>query len=164
MTTIAIHRTHGHAWSDVHAWAGALTGVMASLIMGAVAMVATLVQGRGLFFVPEKIATLVLSDADAATAFGIVTGLGIHVLLGAIFGVIFAALYILLTGRYEVVSAVGLGVLFGLALWALNFLIIGPAVGAQLTASLGGGEAVLTHVVFGLALGLYPLLIKGHTE
>jgi len=160
MTTVAITRTHGHALQDVHVWAGAVSGVIASLVMGMAIMAATWVQGDGLFFVPEKIATLVLSDASAATTLGIITGLGIHMILGAIFGVIFAGAYTLLTGSYKVGTAVALGVLFGFGLWVANFLIIGPAVGAQLTASIGAELALPTHLIFGFALGIYARLIK----
>ena len=160
MTTIAITRTHGHALQDVHLWAGAVSGVIASLVMGMVGMTATWMQGDGLFFVPEKIATLVLSDANAATALGIITGLGIHIMLGAIFGVIFASAYTLVTSSYSVGTAVALGVLFGFGLWVTNFLIIGPAVGAQLTASFGPELAIPTHLIFGFALGIYASLVK----
>lgn len=160
MTTLALTRTHGHALRDVHVWAGAASGVIASLVMGMAVMGATWAQGDGLFFVPEKIATLVLSDASAATALGITAGLGIHMVLGAVFGVFFAVSYTRLTSNYLVSTAVALGVLFGLGLWIANFLIIGPAVGAQLTASVGPELAIPTHIIFGFALGIYARLVK----
>ncbi len=160
MTTATLTRSHGHSISEVHYWAGASVGIIASLVMGMLVMAGTLIQGRGLFLVPEKIATLVLSDATAATAGGIFAGLGIHMMLGAVFGVFFALGYTLLTSRYDPVSAIALGLVFGFGLWVANFLIIGPAIGAQLTSSVGAEIAIPGHLIFGLALGLYPILIR----
>lgn len=160
MATLTATRTHGHALRDIDIGAGAAAGIVASLAMGMVVMVVTLIQGRGLFLVPRLIATLVLSNEAAATTIGIITGLVIHVLLGALYGLIFAVLHTLITNSYELSGAIVLGLVYGFGLWVVNFLILGPATGAQLTVQLAPATAIPMHLLFGLVVSLYPLFIR----
>lgn len=160
MTTLAVTRTHGHSLREVHFGAGAVAGIIAALLMGAGIMLVTLIQDRGIFLVPQLIATLVMSSTAADSAVGIIVGLGIHLGLGAVFGLIFAYLYTLVTARYEARDAILLGLVYGLTLWAVNFLLIGPAIGAQLTEHIEPMIAIPTHLLFGFGLAIYPYLVE----
>ncbi len=158
MTTITATRTYGHAFRDVNIRAGVTAGLTASVVMGMAAMVTTWMQGRGLFLVPSLIAEFLFSQESAGSAIGIMTGLGIHMMLGAIYGIVFAALYTLIARRNVLSESLLLGLGYGFALWAVNFLVIGPIIGAPLTVEVGAGTAIPLHLIFGSVVSIYLFL------
>ncbi|HEB12906.1 hypothetical protein LCGC14_2507110 [marine sediment metagenome] len=115
---------------------------------------------RGVFLVPSLIAELLVSHESAGSAIGIITGLGIHMMLGAFYGIVFAALYTLITRRNGLSESLLLGLGYGFALWVVNFLAIGPIIGAPPTVEVGAGTAIRLHLIFGSVAGIYLFLLQ----
>lgn len=167
---------------------GAVAGAIASIAMGLYAMLASLIKDTGFFTPLYHIASSVSSpdammtsmpaamengDAFTFLAGPAALGLAIHMMIGALAGVVFA----LLTGfvRLSTAMLVVAGAVFGLLLMAVNSLVLLPV-----TARLfGGGDAIanmgsmagwttftVEHVLYGLVLGLLLAVMTrtGRTE
>jgi len=95
-------------------------------------MMVTAVMGMGLFAAPAMIAGIVLRPQVAMSPGPgvIVTGLVLHMLLSMMFGVLFAVL----VARVRT-STVGLRLVYGIALWIMNFYIFGLVLGAIVARS-----------------------------
>jgi hypothetical protein len=160
---------------------GVTSGIVASVVMGMYAMVASLYHGTGFFTPLHHIASSVgspaaMMDSMAAAATGdntfIVAGsalLGacVHMMVGAMAGAIFVALVSLRpVGHTTTVVA---GVVFGLLVMLVNTLIVLPVVarvfgGGDPIANMGAVAGWLTftveHALFGLALGLLVSMVN----
>lgn len=89
-------------------------------------------------------------------------GLIIHMILSAIYGVIFV--YLLFYARHLTTST-GLllvyGSLFGLVLWVINFLVIAPIAFPQFTQVDQFWNGFLAHTFFyGTVLGAYVAMVR----
>jgi len=155
---------------------GAVFGMAASLFMAAFAMMAAATYQHFGFFTPlYHIASTFISpstlmtsmkNAMAGSTFTFVTGpavLGalIHMMIGAMYGVMFAVVAVLLRLRGPMLVASGF--LWGaLAFLVSSFVALPVAArlfgsGDQIThmaATVGYGTFLTEHLVFGLALGL----------
>jgi hypothetical protein len=158
------------------AWTGAVTGVLASLVMAMYAMgAAATYQGVGFFTPLYHIASLVISPehmmmsmqhADAGSVFTFfagpaLVGAAIHMMTGAAFGMMFAAIV-----RKTRLS--GVGRLIAGAFWGVVVYMSSAYVLLALAATLfhsgdqiknmsslvGQGTFFVEHVIFGIALGL----------
>jgi len=184
MTSAASNSTHatatagGRALAAVAVW-GALAGVGASLVMAMYAMIAAWTYQQTGFFTPlyHIAATFAAPDTmmksmEAAMAgnpftfvFGsAVLGAMIHMMVGAMYGAIFAVVARFL--RWHGALLVGAAIVWGLIVFAISSWI-----GLPIAAALfGGGDPIrhmasmvgyttflLEHLLFGAALGVLLL-------
>ncbi len=162
-------------WHDV--WIGTLLGVVAALVMGMFAMIASATYHDTGFFTPlHHIASAVIApDAMmrsmeagmAGDTFDIsvgpaLLGLGLHLLTGAFWGAIFGL--IVSTGWLRgVVGLIG-GVVYGLTVMVVMAFVALPVIASVF----GGGEPIsdmprlagwgtfaIEHAIFGAVLGLW---------
>ncbi len=154
---------------------GAVTGLIASLIMAMYAMIAALTyQGVGFFTPLYHIASLVISpdhmmmsmqQADAGQSFAFyagpaLVGAAIHMMTGAAFGAMFA----LIAGaaRLRGIAVLVAGVLWGVVVYLSSaFVLLGLAATAfgsgdqikNMGSLVGQGTFFVEHVIYGAALG-----------
>jgi hypothetical protein len=155
---------------------GVLSGMLGALAMGVILMfVAAGVQRRGILTPIYEIAALVDPDALAASrqvAQGgnqvywerepFIFGIGLHLVVGAVLGMVFALIAsgLRLRGQRAIVG----GVLYGLVVMLLMTFAVLPLIGrvlgpnsgvVDMPRTSGGVTFVLAHVVFGLVLGYW---------
>jgi len=86
-----------------------------------------------------------------------VAGVGVHMVLSIVYGAAFAIGVGAIAPRAGTGTLVVAGIVFGLALWVVNFYVIGPAAGwtwfAEMTDPVV--QAVAHGGFFGIPLGLY---------
>jgi len=108
---------------------GVVGGIVAGIVFAMAEMVMAVLLG-GSFWAPlQMIGAIVLGPAvlppAVPTAFVVIVGVIFHMMMSAIFGVIFVYL---LAFTQQLTASTGLlllyGSLFGFALWIVNFLII----------------------------------------
>lgn len=154
----------------------ALAGVIASVAMGMVAMMAAATYQDTGFFTPlYHIASLVVAPdsmmesmmaASAGTTFTFVAGpalvgLMIHMMVGAAFGAIFG---LILTRLPELGAGarIGAGMAFGVAAFAASAFVLLPLMSVMandadaiknMASMVGYPTFLLEHVVFGMVLG-----------
>jgi hypothetical protein len=156
---------------------GAIWGIMGAVVMAVYAMVAGLTYLNAGFFTPlYHIASSVIDPAAMMASMEkammgandfyfdlgpAAVGMGVHLLVGAIYGVIFALIARAL--RLDRASAVAAGALYGIVV-----LLVSSFVGLPLAAAaLGGGDPIrdmprmvgwttftIEHVLFGVVLGI----------
>lgn len=135
---------------------GVVAGLLGALAMLAILAVGGVLNGEGPLHAVRLIATTAFGPEVAhepITARVLVTGLMMHFLLGASFGLVFGLLADAVRPR-TLVGLVGAGVCFGLALFLGMFLYVVPSLAPML------GEqqwltAALAHVAYGATLALY---------
>jgi len=118
--------------------------------MGWVALYSVATPTNGMEVAAQVTATVISSAAAAPWAPA--AGMGIHLLLSLVLGVAFVtALWRPLRNR----SAHGVwaaALLFAVAIWAVNFLVILPALGSDLGALMPLGATLLSKTLFGVAM------------
>jgi hypothetical protein len=147
---------------------GAITGMIAGAVMAMVTMLATATYlHMGFFTALYAIAspltgqqTLMASLHQGVFYFapgaGLV-GLVVHMMWSALFGMIFG-LIIYATHLKGVLAVIG-GMVYGVLVMLLMSYVVAPLVGApNLLQMLGGLAFTLGHLMFGLVLGLWPVL------
>ncbi len=146
-------------------WAatGIVGGVVAGIAMAMVAMVWMMLAGAGFWKPMDLIASILLDKSAITGGFQVVPellGMMIHLMLSAVFGLIFAAVAAQTSWSSGAIIAAALA--YGLLLWIVNVVIIDtlfiPA-GLSLAPTL---LIVVVHLVYGLVLGLVtaPKLAK----
>lgn len=154
---------------------GALLGAAASLVMAAFAMMAAATYQNSGFFTPlYHIASTFISPSTMMTsmkhamdgstfyfAFGpAVLGAIIHMMIGAMYGAIFAIAAALLQRRGPVLITAGAA--WGAVVFVISSFIALPIAAAlfssgdqisQMASKVGYGTFLTEHVLFGLALG-----------
>lgn len=155
---------------------GGVFGVAASLVMAAFAMMAAATyQGVGFFTPLYHIASTFISPSTLMTsmqhamdgstfyfAFGpAVLGAFIHMMIGAMYGAMFAVVAVFL--RLHGPALVAAGAVWGGVVFVISSFIALPVIAAVLgsgdqitnmASMVGYGTFLVEHVLFGLALGL----------
>ncbi len=126
-------------WKD-----GVYAGLVASVAMGAVAMMLTALAGLGFFAPLRLIASVLLGGAAMTGAGGIVLGLLLHTTTAAAFGLFYALLF----GRSNTLAT---GAVYGLALWVLATVAAVPLMAAPMPPL----AFALAHLAYGLALAAW---------
>ena len=110
--------------------AGFLIGIVAGIIFAMFEMIVAALMGMGFFAPLRMISAIVLGEGalDPSYSLGaaIVVGLIVHMMLSAVYGVIFGLVvsgWALLRQRIWVVVV---ATVYGLLLWLVNFYIIAP--------------------------------------
>ncbi len=123
--------------------------------MAMVAMVWMALAGEGFFKPLSVIASILMGKSAISGSFALVpdlVGAMIHMVLSAVFGLVFA--FVVARGYWRSGVIVGLAVAFGLLLWVVNVRIIDtyfiPA-GLSLAPT---PLMVVVHLVYGVVLGL----------
>jgi len=176
-TQTAIEPQQGWARMGRLVGLGAGAGVVASLVMAMYAMIAALTyQGVGFFTPLYHIGSLVISpdhmmtsmqQADAGNAFAFyagpaLVGAAIHMMTGAAFGIMFAA--IASATHLRGIAVIVAGALWGVVVYlssafvvlALAATIFGSGDQIKNMSSLvGQGTFLAEHVIYGVALGTF---------
>jgi predicted secreted protein len=177
-TTHAASRSTPVSWHHVRV--GALLGVVAALVMGMFAMIASATYHDTGFFTPlHHIASALIEptammrsmeagmagDTFAISVGPALLGLALHLATGAFWGAIFGL--IVSTGWLRGVTGLIAGIVYGLAVMLLMAFLALPVI----AAAFGGGEPIsemprlagwgtfaIEHAIYGAVLGLWPLL------
>ncbi len=171
--TIPAATTHGVTQAAVR---GGLLGVIASLVMAAFAMMAAATYQSVGFFTPlYHIASTFISPSTLMTsmqhamagstfyfAFGpAVLGAAIHMMIGAMYGAMFAVAAVLLRLHGPILVAAGAA--WGALVFVISSFVALPIAAAlfssgdqitHMASKVGYGTFLTEHVLFGLALGL----------
>jgi hypothetical protein len=177
-TTHVASRSTSVSWHHVRV--GALLGIVAAVVMGLFAMIASATyQDTGLFTPLHHIATALIEPAammrsmEAAMAgdtFAIsvgpaLLGLALHLATGAFWGAIFGL--IVSTGWLRGVTGLVAGIAYGLAVMLVMGLLALPVIAAvfgggdpisDMPRLVGWGTFAIEHAMYGAVLGLWPLL------
>jgi hypothetical protein len=165
-----------------HVRVGALLGVVAAVVMGMFAMIASATYQDTGFFTPlHHIASALIEptammrsmeaglagDTFAISVGPALLGLTLHLATGAFWGAIFGL--IVSTGWLRGVTGLVAGIVYGLAVMLVMAFIALPVI----AAAFGGGEPIsdmprlvgwgtfaIEHAMYGAVLGLWPL-VKG---
>jgi uncharacterized membrane protein YagU involved in acid resistance len=162
-------------------WRGAAAGVLASMVMGMYAMVASLYHDTGfltpLYHIASSVGspTAMMDSMKAAmggdgtffAAGPALVGAVIHMMVGAVAGVVFVLIASLRSFPARVVIVAGVG--FGLVVMLVNALVVLPLTArvlgggdpvADMATVVGWGTFTVEHALFGLVLGA---LVAGTT-
>jgi hypothetical protein len=177
-TTHAASRSTPVSWHHVRV--GALLGVVAALVMGMFAMIASATYHDTGFFTPlHHIASALIEptammrsmeagmagDTFAISVGPALLGLALHLATGAFWGAIFGL--IVSTGWLRGVTGLIAAIVYGLAVMLVMAFLALPVI----AAAFGGGEPIsemprlagwgtfaIEHAMYGAVLGLWPLL------
>lgn len=140
---------------------GVTGGLIAAVAMMLGEMVITLVMGMDILMPPRMMAGILLGPgaldpAQVDVMSAMLAGMMVHLVLSMIYGIILATV-VAAVPALGTIGSILLGLVFGLALWVVNFYIIAPAAGwswfPQDTDPLV--QSSLHAVTFGTALGWY---------
>jgi uncharacterized membrane protein YagU involved in acid resistance len=110
---------------------------------------------------PRMIAGIALgkSAMDSSTPLmtAALTGMGLHMTLSIIYGLIFAWVVANVRALQTTATVIGGGAAFGLLLWLINFYVIAPPAGWVWFPTMANPvQQIISHVIgFGLVLGVY---------
>ena len=134
--------------------AGIGAGIIGGIVMAAYAMMHGAAVGIG-FWTPMRLIAATTNGVDALIGGGgtLIWGFMIHIVTAAVWGVIFAAL---LPRRAGVGAGFGLGLLYGIAVWAVMTFValalLDPTMQARI--SLMQGSWFINHLIFGAVTGV----------
>lgn len=140
---------------------GAVGGLIAAVVMMLGEMLVTLMMGMDILMPPRMMAGILLGPgaldpAQVDLMSAMLAGMMVHLVLSITYGIVFAAVVAAMPAL-GTIGSILLGLVFGLALWVVNFYIVAPAAGwnwfAQDTDPLV--QSSLHAVTFGAALGWY---------
>ncbi len=132
----------------VGAGTGLVAGLIGGIAMAMVVMLVSAVMGMGFWAMPQMISGLVLGSqaAMAGGATAILVGLVVHMMLSAVYGLIYAWIVNAVTHEFWLT-----GIAFGIVLWVVNFYGFGsfwPAAAMMQKEPLM--LAIVSHAIFGL--------------
>jgi hypothetical protein len=142
---------------------GAVAGIVAGLVFAAFEMVASaFMVGTDAFFMPLRmIGAIALGPEALDPGYSLLTagfaGVVVHLVLAVIYGLIFGAIAATLRGPG---AFIGLGSVFGFALWLINFYLIAPAAFPWFLEANPMIQFLAHTFFFGSVLGLW--LWKSH--
>lgn len=132
--------------------AGVSAGVVAAIVMIVFAMIVFSVRGQG-FFTPLKVIGALFMGAEALVydVWSSVLGLGIHLVTGAFFGVIFA----LVVRRVQTTSLrLAAGLAYGAVIFLVMTLFILPWANPVMAVAIQPSWFFLYHLAYGFVLPL----------
>ena len=119
---------------------GLVPGVMAGILMMGVLLLGGILSG-----VSAETVLGYFAPSSGGAALGLVT----HLAVSSVYGLVFSVLAGRFSGRP---SSWGIGAVYGLLLYGIGTALVIPGVSAALALA-GGGQLLLAHLVYGLALG-----------
>jgi hypothetical protein len=147
-------RTPANYYSKLTKRVGAIAGIIGAIAIILVITPLAVAAGENPMLSPIVISSVVLREAaaDSALLAGII-GTALHIVAGALYGIIFAALMPRMPRALWFVA----GVVFGLAIWAFAALAVPPFIpfeGLGIEPTLYFSALIISHVVYGAVLGL----------
>lgn len=141
----------------------AIAGLIAGIIMGAFTMLASALVDEGFWAPMRTIASFFFGEDLAGETFDlgpVMTGMAIHLMLSIVFGVLYGFVLGAFTNRLPHAGKVVAGVIFAVALWALNTFLIAPVLpGGGLIednleiTTIPSWAWAAGHLLYGIALG-----------
>ena len=145
---------------------GVVGGVLAGVVFMLAEMLISAAMGGPVFGPLRMIGSIVLGAQALAATFPLATaalvGLIVHLVLSAIYGVIFVYL-VAYTRQMDASTGMLLlyGALFGVALWVINFLLVAPIAVPQFTRVDQFWMGFVPHTIFfGAVLGGYVAVVR----
>lgn len=131
---------------------GAASGVVGAVAMGLIWMIVSAARGLG-FWMPMKLisATFVGADAILGGAGSIVLGVVVHLIVGASFGIIFAAL---LRRGVTPAAELLLALLYSTVVFFVMTYLVLPWANEVMYLAVNKGWFFLYHLVYGAGLAL----------
>lgn len=131
---------------------GAVWGIVAGVVFAMMSMVYGAVAGPGLWAPPRMIATMVGFEMGASfAAVPVMLGLGIHMMLSALYGAAFAVV----AGGLERTALLVGGLAFGIVLYVVNFHVMTQLEPfAAFRMMTGNWFEIAVHGVYGLILAI----------
>jgi hypothetical protein len=164
------HDTHIPVTQAEIPWAlkqGALGGIAAGIVFAMFEMiVSAFMMGPAAFFMPLRmIGAILVGPAALEPGYSLwmagVAGLVVHVVLAVIYGGVFALVF---GGLRSASADIGIGALYGFALWLLNFYVIAPAAFPWFTQADPLVQFVAHTFFFGAVLGWYAWWARSRAE
>jgi hypothetical protein len=146
---------------------GAIAGIVAGLVFAAFEMVVSaFMMGAGAFFMPLRmIGAIALGPETLEPSYSLLTasfaGVIVHMILSVIYGLIFGAIATVLGGP---MAFVGIGTVFGFALWLINFYLIAPFAFPWFQEANPIVQFIAHTFVFGTVLGYFLWKLHERSE
>jgi len=133
---------------------GVVAGIVAGMVMAMVLMPVTAASGMGLFAAPEMIGQTLLRGLKGPGV--VMVGLMVHMMNSAILGLIFGLIWrgIAKGGATGIIG----GIVYGMVIWLVMTYVALPILGSPMPGPIPTGVWVTAHLMFGLALGLWPVV------
>lgn len=137
---------------------GLVAGIVAGLVFAVFEMlVSAFMMGAGAFFMPLRmIGAIALGSQALDPGYSLWTagfaGVVVHLVLAIIYGLIFGAIATMLRGA---VALIGVGWIYGLALWLVNFYVIAPTTFPWFLEADPVVQFIAHSFFFGAVLGLW---------
>jgi hypothetical protein len=133
---------------------GVVAGVLGGAVLAIVLVASAIARGQDLWIPLKGAAAPFLGERAGLPGFdaeAVALGAAAHFAVSIVWGVLFAALGYGLSRGATVVG----GALWGFAVWFVMYSVVLPFVGlARMAETAPVGPAILSHVAFGLAVGL----------
>ncbi len=145
---------------------GVIGGIIAGIVFAVGEMLISAALGSGFFDPLRLIGAMALGMQALQPSYPLLTavlvGIIIHLILSMIFGVIF--FYLLALTRQHSATTLGFlvyGMIYGLALWIFNFLLIAPAAFPFLATADPLWPVFFVHTfLYGMVIGAYAAMIN----
>jgi hypothetical protein len=137
---------------------GLVAGIVAGLVFAVFEMLASaFMMGAGAFFMPLRmIGAIALGPEALDPGYSLWTagfaGVVVHMVLAIIYGLIFGAVATMLRGP---AALIGVGWIYGLALWLVNFYVIAPTTFPWFLDANPMVQFIAHTFFFGAVLGLW---------
>jgi hypothetical protein len=147
-------RTPANYYSKLTTRIGAIAGILGAIAIILVITPLALAAGADPMLSPIVISSVILREgaADSALLAGII-GTAMHLVAGGLYGMLFATLMPRMPRALWFVA----GILFGVAIWGIALLVVSPLIpfdGLGIASSLYFSALIISHVVYGIVLGL----------
>ncbi len=146
---------------------GAIAGIIAGVVMAMYAMMASVTFLHQGFFTPlYGIAAPIVGKQAMETSMGqsfyftlgpAMIGLVIHMMVSAVFGIIygFAARALHIAGFVSVAA----GMMYGVVILLVMSFVVLPIIGSgSMPSTIGWPSFTVEHLMYGVAIGLWPLI------
>ncbi|MEO1165653.1 MAG: hypothetical protein AAFV98_17840 [Chloroflexota bacterium] len=151
--TLSASRNHNpvNYFSTVSLRTGAIAGIIGSLTIMLFLAMLTVSATMDLWFAPRFISSALIGESAWTGTFPIILGTVVHLLVGSLYGVIFAFAMPRMPRAFWFVA----GIIYGVGLWAIAAYTL-PALAQtdMMSDQLYTNALVVSHIVFGITLGI----------
>jgi Family of unknown function (DUF6789) len=137
--------------------AGAVAGILGAAIMLGVSAMVQPLSGLSPTWLLRQIGGIALqaSNPSGGDALVQLAGLGLHAILGALLGILYAASQQRIPAR----GMLAVGIFYGFMLWVVGGLLAGSLVAGPLRAALRSWPWLLSSLLYGLCLATVTLVL-----
>lgn len=145
--TVYVTKTRGLKPMD-----GLVGGAIAGAVQTLVAIVYSLINGKGLWQFPQLLSTLVGRPGETASfTFDVVLGIILNIIVLAILGGLFA----LAARTLEQKAIIWAALAYGVVVWAIGYFLVLPLWSGRLRDEVGLLTLLSSMLVYGSVLGAY---------